>query len=151
MPHTGEGYPNYKIRNLILWVSSSNPRATNSSTLKKSLLEIAVVYMENFSLINENHIWIYISCIKLNFLVPVKCNMHDIIRSLLFYFIYFLLFIKITFILILGRFWNYLLHYLIINSLLSYSISHKWDTRGCPDDRGWSEIANKCFICVHNM
>ena len=138
----GRGYPNYKIRNPNPWVSSSNPRTTNSTTLKKFLLEIAVVYIEKFFLINENHIWIYISCNKLIFLVPLKCNMHDIIINLLFYFIYFLLFIKITFILILGWFWNYLSHYLVINPLLSYSISPKWDTRGCPDDREWSEIAN---------
>ena len=137
-----KGHPNYKKRNPNPWVSSSNPRTTNSTTLKKFLLEIAVVYIEKFLLINENHTWIYISCIELIFLVPLKCNMHDIIINLLFYSSYFLLFIKITFILILGWFWNHLSHYSIINSLLSYSISHKWDTRGYPNDREWSEIAN---------
>ena len=161
------------MRNPNPWDSSSNPRATNSTTLKHFLLEIAVVYIEKFLLINKNHIWIYISCIRLIFLVPVKCNMHDIIINLLFYFIYFLLFIKIIFILFLGWFWKYLTHYWIINSLLFFLYKHiqrlhtanmatrcspiiifyiaQVRHRGCPDDREWSEIANKCFIFFYNM
>ena len=146
------GNPNYKKRNPNPWVSSSNPRTTNSTTLKNFLLEIAVVYIEKFLLINENHIWIYISCIELIFLVPLKSNMHDIIINFLFYFSYSFFVIYQDHLhshswMILKLFITLFNYKFIIIIFYIAQVRHT----GCPDDREWSEIANKCFKFFHNM